>query len=312
MTDPKENKFLRYLDYFFIMRPTLFFPLWTFFLAGYYAAERTHPGGASARSPFFAVILLTLLMGAVFIVNQIVDEATDAKNDKLFFIAKGIISRSAAIKQATLLIVTTIFLASLSEIRLGVIFIVVAFFTGYLYSVKPFSWKDRPLLGLVTNFGGGWSIFVSGWLSSGNFNWEFAFQGLPYAIAIVAVFLLTTIPDIPGDMEVGKITFGAKYGVKKTTFWALIAELGCAGASLWQKEWILFFPSLAAMPLFLAAAIKNDEVSIARAIKFTVLFASLAVCVVFPVYFLALAANFYFSKWYYRKRFDLEYPKFAA
>ncbi len=311
MSNVGENKFLRKLDYFFIMRPTLFFPLWTFFLAGYYSAVRSNPALAT-KSPIIPMILLTLLMGAVFIVNQIVDRETDAKNDKLFFIAKGIISHSSAFKQAVLLIVSTIVLAFVINIELGIIFIVVAIFTGYLYSVKPFSWKDRPLLGIVTNFGGGWSIFVCGWLASGYFGKEFAVQALPYATAIVAVFLLTTIPDIPGDRDVGKITFGVRYGIKMTTLWALIAEICSAATAFWLREWILFFPAMAAMILFLKAAIANDEVSVAHAIKFTVLFASLAVCVVYPAYLLLLVANYFFSKWYYKKRFNLEYPKFAA
>ena len=311
MISPSENKLLRYLDYFFIMRPTLFFPLWTFFLSGYYGANRANPENIQ-NIPVVPMILLTLLMGSMYIINQIVDEETDAKNDKLFFIAKGIISRAEATIQSAVLLFATLGVAFIISIKLGIIFLVIAFFTGDLYSIKPFSWKNKPLLSIITNFGGGWSIVACGWLASGFFDWQFALYALPFAVAIIAVFLLTTIPDIPGDADVGKITFGVRYGIKKTTFWALVFEVASAVIAFFLKEWILFVPAMLAMPLFVVAAWKKDNASIGRAIKFTVLFASLAVGWVYPLYVLLLAANYFFSKWYYRKRFGLEYPKFAA
>jgi len=155
-------------------------------------------------------------------------------------------------------------------------------------------------------------VAACGWLSAGTSTYLFVLHALPYGVGLVAVFLLTTLPDIPGDKESGKITFGVRYGQKLTTYWAVVFELAAVLFAFYLKDYIILIPALAALPLFLIAAIRQRMEDVLRTIKFTVLFASLAVCVKYPVYFLVILINFYFSKWYYRKRFDLEYPKFAA
>jgi 1,4-dihydroxy-2-naphthoate octaprenyltransferase len=167
-------------------------------------------------------------------------------------------------------------------------------------------------LGVINNFLGGWAVAASGWIAAGASSWKFVLYAIPYALGLVAVFLLTTLPDIPGDNASGKITFGVKYGVKATTRWATGFELMTIILSGWLQDFILLVPAVIAFPLFLIAATRQKMADILRAIKFTVLFASLAVCVKYPIYFLVILVTFYFSKWYYRKRFGLEYPKFAA
>ncbi|HDP99926.1 MAG TPA: hypothetical protein ENN22_12180 [bacterium] len=313
------SKAIKYLDYFFVMRPTLFFPVWTVFLANYHANLHFIEMGAGAgknnslgSDGIVSLVLLSLMMGAVFVFNQIVDRESDAKNQKLFFIARGIIPQHVAMVQAGLLTIFPVAGAFFLDIELGAIFIVTFFFTGIIYSFPAFSWKDKPILGIIANFFGGWSVAACGWIAAGAENWDFAIHALPYAIGLVAVYFLTTIPDIPGDREFGKITFGVKYGKRLTTYWAAAFEFVAVVISFVLKDFVIFFPALAALPLFVIAVVRQRLEDVLRAIKFTVLFASLAVCVVYPLYFFVLVINYFFSKWYYRKRFDLEYPKFAA
>jgi 4-hydroxybenzoate polyprenyltransferase len=104
---------MKYLDYIFVLRPALFFPVWTVFLAGYHAnmlfdPTNNLPGSEiiAANNPIITAVLLTLLMGAVFIFNQVADIQSDKKNQKLFFLANGIIKKNAAILEG---IVLTIF-----------------------------------------------------------------------------------------------------------------------------------------------------------------------------------------------------------
>ena len=311
---------MKYLDYIFVLRPTLFFPVWTVFLAGYHANLLFDPKNNLSRSgtivatnnPILAAVLLTLLMGAVFILNQLADIQTDKKNQKLFFLANGIIKKNTAVLEGVLLTIFSIGAAFLLDYKLGIIFIIVFIFTGVIYNFDPFVWKDKPILGIVINFGGGWSVAACGWIAAGTSSWWFMIYAIPYAIGLVAVYLLTTLPDIDGDKATGKITFGVKYGKKVTIYLAVIFEFAAVVFSYLLKDYILFLPALISFPLFLIAAISQKTEDVLRAIKFTVLFASLAVCLKYPIYFLVILATFYFSKWYYRKRFDLEYPKFAA
>ncbi len=310
---------MKYLDYIFVLRPTLFFPVWTVFLAGYHANllfdlkySSLATSEIHSNNPILVAALLTLLMGAVFIFNQIADIQSDRENQKLFFIADGIIKKNIAILEGIALTIFSIAASFFLHHQLGIIFIIIFIFTGIIYNFKPFNWKDKPILGIVVNFCGGWSVAVCGWIAAGTSSWQFAIYAIPYAIGLVAVYLLTTLPDIQGDEAMDKITFGVKYGQKLTTYWAVVFEFAAVILSYLLKDYMLFLPALASFPLFLIAVVSREMNDIFRAIKFTVLFASLAVCIKYPLYFVIIFLTFYFSKWYYRRRFDLEYPKFAA
>ena len=310
---------MKYLDYIFVLRPTLFFPVWTVFLAGYHAnllfdPQNNFPGSGliETNNPIVDAVLLTFLMGAVFIFNQVADIQSDKENQKLFFLANGIIKKNAAVLEGVLLTILSISAAFLLNYKMGLIFLTVLIFTGIIYNFTPFVWKDKPILGIVVNFCGGWSVAACGWIAGGTSSWKFIIYAIPYAIGLVAVYLLTTLPDIDGDEATGKITFGVKYGKKATTYLAVGFELVTVVLSYLLKDYMLFLPALVSFPLFLIAAVSQKMDDVFRAIKFTVLFASLAVCLKYPLYFVVIFVTFYFSKWYYRKRFDLEYPKFAA
>jgi len=310
---------MKYLDYIFVLRPTLFFPVWTVFLAGYHANIIFEPNNnlsgssaTAANNPILVAALLTLLMGAVFIFNQIADIQSDRENHKLFFIADGIIKQTIATVEGMVLTIFSIGFALLLDYKLGLIFFVIFIFTGIIYNFKPFGWKDKPILGVIVNFCGGWSVAACGWIAAGTTSWLFVIYAIPYAVGLVAVYLLTTLPDVNGDKASGKITFGVKYGQLLTTYWAAGFEFATVIMSYMLKDYMLLLPAMVAFPLFLIAAVSQGMEDIFRAIKFTVLFASVAVCLKYPLYFLVILVVFYFSKWYYKKRFNLEYPKFAA
>lgn len=313
------NNRIKYLDYIFVMRPTLFFPVWTVFLGGHHAKTIFDPATTleTARIVpssliFVIAILLSLMMGAIFIFNQITDIETDRNNNKLFFIANSIIAKKKATTEAIFLSIIALGFAVIIDYKLGLIFLLIFMSCGVIYSFKPFSWKDKPVLGILANFLGGWSVAACGAIAAGASNWKFAIHAVPYAVGLVAVYLLTTLPDIPGDRSAKKITFGVRFGQKKTIYWAVGFELVAVVLAFLLNDYILFLPALAAFPLFLIAAARQNMNDILRAIKFTVLFASLAVCVIYPLYLAVIVLVFFFSKWYYRRRFDLEYPRFAA
>ena len=310
---------MKYLDYIFVLRPTLFFPVWTVFLAGYHAnilfdVKNSFAGleATNSNNPIIVAMILTLMMGAVFIFNQIADIESDQENQKLFFIANGIITKSVATIEAIALTIVSIIIALFLDYKLGIMFILIFLFTGVIYNFKPFIWKDKPILGIIINFLGGWSVAACGWIAAGTSSWKFVIYAIPYAMGLVAVYLLTTLPDVHGDKVTGKITFGVKYGQKVSTYLAVGFEFTAVVFSYLLKDYMLFLPALIAFPLFLIAAVSQEMEDVFRAIKFTVLFASLAVCLKYPLYFLVILFTYFFSKWYYRKRFNLEYPKFAA
>ena len=312
-------------DYFFVLRPTLFFPAWTIFLAGYFA-HNAFMGGGNATVMSISILWgeidwralaiggsVTLLLGGAFIINQIADIETDRQNHKLFLIANGHIPVQFAIWEALLLVVASIGFAFTHSFFMGILFLAVFFITSVFYSVRPFVWKDRPLLGLAANAISGFVGFMIGWsaLNLVDLLWA-ALHAIPYALAISSVYLCTTLLDVAGDAKTGKKTFGVRFGLKITTLWALILDLAAIGFGFALNDWVIFFPAIISLPLFIASAHSLRMSLISKAIKFPIFFLSMAICLIWPGYFLLVLFIFVFSRWYYRKRFNLNYPSFTT
>jgi 4-hydroxybenzoate polyprenyltransferase len=314
------HKTSRLFDYFFVLRPTLFFPVWTLVLAGHWAQARFVGGEPLMLLPIravnlfliFATTLFTLVMGGVFLVNQIKDVESDRLNNKLYLIANGDISvRSAVIETA---IITSLPIALMSFIRLDLAVIMVVSFIvlGWFYSCAPFHLKNRPIGGLIINAMGGYIVFFFGWMIGGQFSFEMVFRATPYALGLVAVFFFTTIPDVSGDRAAQKKTVAVRYGIESVLRAGLTTDLLAIGAAIWTRDIVIAVSTVLALPFFTFAARRKTVVKVLQTGKFATLFLSLFVSVRFPLYFLLILLVFYTSKWYYKSRFALDYPSFQT
>jgi 4-hydroxybenzoate polyprenyltransferase len=317
------KRLLKPFDYIFVLRPTLFFPVWTVFLAGFFVQQKF--GVAATNSTIndttvnyqgkdFLIVglLLTLLMGAVFIVNQIRDRDTDHQNKKLFLIAHGHLTPKAAFIEAAVLITLSIAFAFKFSLMVGILFLVIFLVTGILYSFKPFSWKDKPISGLITNIIGAILIFGAGWIIYGSVTRDMLVHALPYASAVAAVYLYTTLLDVKGDVSSEKVTFGVKYGDKATIYLGLIFELLALVMALILNDEIIFYPAFFSLPIFIWAAVKLRIKDVVRAIKYSILLLSLAVSIKLPQYFFLLVGVYVISKIYYKLRFGINYPNLTV
>jgi 1,4-dihydroxy-2-naphthoate octaprenyltransferase len=312
------NRIVKLCDYIFVLRPTLFFPVWTVYAAGYFAFHQFSAAGQNGAVPtidFSALSLLgilTLLMGGVFILNQICDVATDARNHKLFLIAQRHISPRAAWAEMILLCAFTMIAGFFYGTAIGGLLVAIFLLTGIFYSVAPLQWKDRPLLGLLGNTLGALLIFMAGWWSV-QIEWRLPIlHAVPYMLAVGAVYLYTTLLDVDGDAGTHKMTFGVCYGRRATIIAGGVLELGALVSAWWLRDPIMLYPALGAAPFFLWAVISQRLSEVSRAIKLPILFLALAICVKVWQYLLLLGFVFFFSRWYYRRRFGLKYPSLAA
>lgn len=312
------NRMVKLFDYFFVLRPTLFFPVWTVYAAGYLAYYKFSAAVSDRAAPTLEATalsllgILTLLMGSGYILNQLCDIETDRRNRKLFLIADRHISPLAAWTETVALgafaVVASFFYGKLISALLVTIFLL----TGIFYNVAPFAWKGRPLLGLFANALGAQLIFMAGWWSQ-SIEWHLPWQhALPYMFAVAAVYLYTTLLDLEGDAGTEKKTFGVHYGFAATAIAGCGLELGALIAAWWLQDFVIFYPALIAAPFFVLAAIKQRLIEVSRAIKLPIVFLALAICLKIWPYFFLLAFVFYFSRWYYRRRFGLTYPNLAA
>jgi 1,4-dihydroxy-2-naphthoate octaprenyltransferase len=312
------NRIVKLCDYIFVLRPTLFFPVWTVYAAGYLAFHKFSGAGLNGTAPTLdqtalsLLGVLTLLMGSGYILNQLCDVETDRRNHKLFLIADHHLSPLAAWSEMILLSAFTLVAGFYYGTAIGVLLAIIFLLTGIFYNVAPFAWKGRPLLGLMANALGALLIFTAGWWSQ-KIEWHLPVQhALPYMFAVAAVYLYTTLLDLDGDAGTQKMTFGVRYGFAVTSLAGCTLELGALISAWWLKDFVIFYPALIAAPFFVWAAIKQRLNEVSRAIKLPILFLALAICVKVWQYLFLLAFVFYFSKWYYRRRFGLNYPSLAA
>jgi 4-hydroxybenzoate polyprenyltransferase len=320
------KRFAQLFDYVFVLRPTLFFPVWTVFAAGCLVDRSSvddalngtngHDGmSVLFQSPILVAGLLTLLMGGVFVLNQLHDIETDRRNNKLFLIAHGHISQLAAQVESILLIVIALAAATVIQMELGALFFAIFLLTGLFYSCSPFRMKDRPWLGLAANSLGACLVFAAGLGATAGSGKDFFAQALhstPYMAAVGAVYLYTTLLDVEGDRLTDKITFGVKFGVTATTIAGAALVIVAVATAWWLDDMLMFYPALISMPFFVVAAVRKKIGDVQRAIKLPILFLAVAVCVEVIEYLLLLVFVYYFSKWYYLKRFGIEYPSLAS
>ena len=306
-----KSRILQLLDYFFVLRPTLFFPIWTIALVGAYAAKR-FAGSWEPLGLFYGFVvfaLYTLTIGAVYLINNIIDRRNDAANNKVFLIAEEYISPKKAMVYLVLLLGIIGIFSLLVSVNLFWWFTGMFLFWGVAYSAPPLSLKDRPVGGILANvisgvglFGFGWSLYSS---VDGLTVWWYS---IPYVLAWVSISILTTIPDSHGDALDDKETIAVAIGHHKTQDYAFLL-LGLALLfSILTWDWVIGFSSVLALPFYSMMWNTRTTQNTLRAIRFGISFLSFAMFFVFPGYFVACLILFLLARWYYKERFDLLYP----
>jgi len=297
------------LDRVFLLRPTLLLPVWTLLFWGA-ALDRPRAWGILHFPGRFwqALVSYSLLMGAVYVLNQIYDVDTDRINRKLFLLTDGYLSvRDAWVECAVLVLVSLALGWSLGfsyRVLWGL-----SLLLGVLYSVPPFVWKGRPVLDLLSNaLGYGGVNVLVGWVAHHTWRWDIWPHTLPLVFSVGAVFLLTTLPDIPGDRASGKRSTGVWLGVRRTAgLAALMLWLAVLFAARYGDVWVLGVGALS-LPLFVAAAVDAGEGWIKLAYRLAGGLFGVATALRFPLFVLLGGLTFLALRLYYQRRFGLTYP----
>jgi 4-hydroxybenzoate polyprenyltransferase len=287
-------------------------------MAGFYTQQKTAGVTVPQKVFVWVGLFLTLLMGAVFILNQIQDRHSDSRNDKLFLIAHGHLTPKSAFIEAAGLVFISLGLAFAASLNMGLLFFLILLLTGYFYSFSPFNWKDRPILGLLSNALGALLIFIAGWLVQGSVSVHASVKSVPYVCAVAAVYLLTTLPDLKGDASTDKITFGVKYGIANTVYLSTgLVVLSSVFGYIFKDE-LIFYPAFFSLPFFIWAAVQLKMEDISRAIKYPILLLAMTISIKWRLtfseytFFLLLVGVYFFSKFYYKFRFGVDYPSLST
>lgn len=309
---------LRLLDFVFLTRPILFFPGWATLLAGYMTA-RGLTGDAAYFRPIWwdgplaaGMGAFALVMGATFVLNQLCDIDSDRRNNKLFLLGEGMISERQGYAETVLLLAAGLTIGWALNMPFLAALVVFAVLTGWAYNYPPLTLKSRPLGGLIANMGMGWLAFVLGWLAGEGPSPALLWASLPYLAFNTALYLLTTMPDVEGDRSTGKITFPIRFG-DRLTLWLHAALGGAALAGgIWQGDGLIMMVSAATFPLMVRAALQGRRAAVLVAVKYGIFFLSLGVAIKFPGFFGIMVAAFLLTRYYYRRRFNFDYPNFRG
>lgn len=314
------KRLIRIADSYFLMRPILFFPVWTIFQVGFIRASLYKKESWfnfhflndfwQGESLYFG-ILVTVLCGGIFILNQVQDIETDKQNDKLFLIANNYISERWANVEGIILIAVSLGMAFFSSWIQGVIFLFLFIITGWFYSYSPFNWKDKTFPGLFANAMAGLLIFVSGWCTQLSFSRESILYSMPYVFAISTIYIYTTIPDRIGDEAANKMTYAVVLGYKKATRLALVLGIITLIFSILLKDWMMTLATLGSLIFFVKVSQTQNDNDLSLATKLPILFLAIGVCWKIPGYVVLIFINLYLTKLYYRYRFRLKYPQFS-
>lgn len=317
------SNWLKPLDYFFLTRPILFFPGWATLLVGTIAARGDVRIVSSLFNStfsielwnsrlFFGLVLFACAMGGSFVLNQLQDIESDKSNNKLFLFGDGFISKRAGYIESVLLLLTSLLGAVfLSPAFFGMV-LIFNFITGYSYNFFPFAFKDKPIGGLFANMAMGWLAFAMGWVLFKPLSLELLIASLPFLFFNTSLYFLTTLPDVDGDRASDKVTFPVKYGLTFTVALCLFFFILAGGLALWHKNDYMLVVFLLTAPFMVRLAMVRKTASAIIAVKVGIASFALLACVYFPIFLLVLGVIFFFTRFYYRNRFEFDYPNFKG
>jgi len=304
-------------DYFFVLRPMLFFPGWSTMMAGYFIQSKStwfQPFLLPINHLHLISILIgfAMVMGSSFLLNQLKDIDSDQKNKKLFFISDGILSKKAVWWEVIILTIVSFLIAFIIKVELGIFFVLFFIITGLFYNFPPLKMKDRPWGSLLANGLMGWLAFCIGWATNNPISAALIIESLPYLFFNIALYLFTTLPDREGDKNSGKKTLAVLYNIKNIIYMAFILYVLGFLVSMWLTDRQALFFYILTLPLFIRTIIGKNVENTTRTTKFGILFFAISICFRWPVYFFMMLAGFFGTKWYFKKRFNFDYPNFSG
>ena len=303
--------FLKICDFVFVLRPLVLIPAWSFYLIG--AAQ----GGNGALTARFALnspnalISLTSMLVSAYLLNQIFDRESDEKNDKCFYLSRGIFS------VRTLVVLSGIFffVASFAFQRVESdqrILLLVALSLSLLYSLPPARLCARPFADTAANaIGYGGIAYAIGFTTRDPSTADAITSSIPDVLVVASTFLHTTILDVSGDRASGKISTAVFIGERR----AAVLAAGLHGLAVLSAivtgTALALIVTVAPLPLTVLATARPSRATSSLLVQATTLVVALTAAFLWPLYIAVLLPIVAVARVYYRKRFGIIYPGLA-
>jgi 4-hydroxybenzoate polyprenyltransferase len=301
----QDSATLRFLDYFFLTRPTLIFVIWVFILVG----AQHNVGEMSGYSLFLLMFQYFCICGSALIINQIHDKEGDAANNKCPVMASEHPGEHKASIFAWVLFIVGILTAFIlgwwnTCLTLGFFVLV-----GIIYNKPPLTSKDHPINGPITLVLA-YSILViqSSSLAGLNMLAQGFFLAMPVCLAGMSISILATLPDRLGDEQCDKLTFAVKYGRDKTWLASIVLMAAASVIAYFQSDNLVALPAMASTIFMLWGLLKEPEDGANFVARWSIFLMALALVPSFPWFGILMLAYYFVSRSYYAKRFDMKYP----
>jgi 1,4-dihydroxy-2-naphthoate octaprenyltransferase len=141
---------------------------------------------------------------------------------------------------------------------------------------------------------------------------EFIILSLPYLFFNVSLIFLTIIPDTTGDKATAKHTFAVRYGLKTTITVSFLFFLLTFVIAIVNRDALILLLVLLTSWWELRLVLKQNKPSAIKMVKMAIFFFSMLICFKFSVYFLVMVSVFFLTRFYYRRRFQYDYPNFKG
>ena len=303
---------MQILDYLFAGRPLLHLPVWTIYLVTLHYHQRIS-GDHFSITDLILMACLSMLFAGAYYLNQVYDAESDRINKKLGFLQTGLLTEKAMVTLFLLLSVGAILIGSFISNASAIIFLLI-FVLSYAYSTPPFRLKDRPLGGLFAN-AVAYGLLVSMAVmpdmninNIGTLGWD---NPIYFTLTVGAIYCVTTVPDIDGDAAVGKRTVAVVWGRRPALVIGLVLMLLSIPIAYRSGYLVLAILSALGSLLIIPAIVSLSAKPVLLAAKLPIFFLTLLAAYFFPVYFLFIVALLFATRIYYKKRFDVIYPRLA-
>jgi 4-hydroxybenzoate polyprenyltransferase len=309
-----KRTLLAVVDRFFLLRPLVLVPAITFFILGHDDACRgVGTVGIPSSSTFLAAcVCYAVLMGSVYILNQIADVESDAINEKLFLLPRGVVGKGEALAWVVVLSVISMAGAFLLGGRMPLYF-GLSLVLGLAYSIPPLALKRRFPFDLAANaLGYGVLAYACGWSTVVHAVSPDLTRALPFALCVGGVFILTALADREGDAESGLESTGVVLTPRQGVMTALCLVASALPLALLVENRVAVVGSISSLPFFAYAALKTEPRSIRIAYRCGPAVFVLIVGVFHPAFLLIVVALLVLARLYYSKRFALGYPSIAG
>ena len=313
-----HKKIVPSLDFFMLLRPTLFFSVWVMICIGMYIASilNNNPQMNVINYSMHTTALflgVSFVCGSTFILNQIADIESDKINKKIFLLNE-IIAPEKALSISKIVNALGFFIVLFIDWLIVFPLLFIFIIWGITYNNKQFNWKGSPWLGLFSNLMCGYLLILCGMIfNRSNIEFHILLVNsikyiIPFIFAYASIVLLANIPDRYGDEVIDKKTLTVILGDKTTvalaTFLCVLSFL----VGIYIREPLSSTASLTSIPFFLFALFRGKRKDVIRAIRYPIFLLNFYVLTIYPLLIFPILIFYYVSKYYYWHRFSIHYP----